>query len=138
MAITLTNAHLRHSAMQLGSNGGSSTGVKVILYENNITPSKNSVLSDFDLAGTSREPEGNEVGAPYQSGGWWVQDYSLDLGSVSGPTGGTTVYGFIVVDDRGGSNELLIHAHRFASPINVPEGAEKAFTLEIRTKARQV
>jgi len=130
MAITLSNLHLQKIARILGSG---SQNIRFYWYTNNVTPSANSVLADFTLQ-NSHDLKNLDIGAPFIDAGWAVQDYLAATGIFSGEV---TVYGCLW-QSSGGGDDPLIHAHRFSTPVFVPDGAQKEISVEFRTKARQV
>jgi len=131
MAITLSNLHLKKIARDLGND----SDIRFRFYTNDVTPSANSVLADFTAAGTGGHNLSDLIsGAPSINAGWAEQGYLAASGVFSGEV---TIYGCFWMS-VGAGDSTLIHAHRFATSVFVPDGTQKEISVEFKTKARQV
>jgi len=139
MAITLTNAHMRFRAVYLSNEKDTFRSIKVGIYRNNVSVTKSSVLADFDIE-RDTDLEFWKVGAPYQSGGRWVQDYTVELTATAPNNEDERIYGvlFFNINTNSSNDRHGIHAHPFASSILIPKDTSKVLTMDLRTKARQV
>lgn len=138
MAIILSNLHLQTVAEYLGEGNTAGDRVRFSFFVNNITPDAASEYADFDREMT-QGLEDFYSGRPYSDGGWQCQDYLAIGTNIAGGSEGVTVYGFIIYSARDNVSAFkLVHAHRFASPVNIPADATKNVSVEIRSKARQV